>query len=478
MSTQGKPRIAVIGGGISGLAAAHRLFELSRDQRHSIDLRLVEASERLGGVIRSEARDGFLLEHGPDSMLSDKPAGLRLCERLGITNKVVGTQESFRRTYVAFAGRLHPLPEGFSLMAPTRLTPLITSKLFTLGGKLRMAQDLFRRRRRVDDESLASFVQRRLGRQALERVAQPLIGGIYTADPNTLSLAATMPRFIEMEREHGSVIRALQAQSRVSLATQSASGARWSLFLSFERGLETLVDALRERLPQQSIQCGRPVHSIRRGEETWQLDGGETFDGLILALPAPRAGRLLRAADAALAADLEAIDYASSTVVNLAYPRESIPDPLDGFGFVVPHIEGRKIIACSYNSMKYPGRAPAGFVLLRAFVGGALTAELADLDDGDLVAAVRDDLRDLLRIEEAPTFTVVSRYPDSMPQYALGHLARVDRIEQRVGTLARVEIAGNAYRGVGIPDCIASGEKAAESLFAHLAGGARPDVAA
>lgn len=465
----GEPcRVAVLGGGISGLAAAHRLFELSRDQRRPLDLRLFEASERLGGVIQTESRDGFVFEHGPDTFLSEKPPGLQLCERLGITGRLINTQEQFRRTYVAFGGALHPLPDGFSLMAPTRLTPLATSGLFTLAGKLRMALDLVLPRRQIEDESLASFVTRRLGRQALDRVAQPLVGGIYTADPATLSLAATMPRFLNLERDHGSIIRGLRAESRVSPATRQASGARWSLFLSFETGMETLVRALRERLPRNSVRCGQAIRAIRRDEHGWRLDDGESFDAVVVALPAPVAGRTLRGVDAALAADLESIRYASSTVVNLAYPREQIPHPLDGFGFVVPHVEGRRIIACSFSSMKYARRAPAGYALLRTFVGGALSAELSNLSDSETVGAVRDELRDILGVTAAPMMTVVSRYPDSMPQYEVGHLRRLERIEMRAAAQPRLALAGNAYRGVGIPDCIASGERAAETVFSQL----------
>ncbi len=462
-------RYAIIGGGVSGLAAAHRLVEISRDQRLPIDVRLYEASDRVGGVIQTEKRDGFTLERGPDSFLSEKPAGLGLCERLGITGRLIGTQEQFRRTYVAFGGELHPLPDGFSLMAPTRLAPLATSKLFTLGGKLRMALDLVLPRRFKDDESLAGFVTRRLGRQALDRVAQPLVGGIYTADPSTLSLAATMPRFINLEREHGSIIRGLRAQSTTSVATRDASGARWSLFLSFADGMETLVDVLRERLPEDCIHYGRQVRSITRTGTQWKLDGEEIFDGVIVALPAPVAGDVLREVDAPLAADLGAIRYASSAVVTLAYPREAIPHPLDGFGFVVPHVEGRNIIACSYSFLKYAGRAPVGVALLRAFVGGALRSEISRLPDNEMTAAVCSDLRDILGIVTEPTFATVARYPNAMPQYELGHLERVERIENRAAQHRDLELAGNAYRGVGIPDCIASGERAAEALLGTAA---------
>ncbi len=462
-----RPKIAILGAGISGLAAAHRLFELSRDRAQPVSISLLERSDRPGGVIRSERRDGFVIDHGPDSMLSDKPPGVGLCERLGITGRLQRTREEFRRTYVAFDGRLHPLPEGFLLMAPTRLSPLATSGLFTLSGKLRMALDLVLPSRPRDDESLASFVTRRLGREALDRVAQPMVGGIYTADPETLSLAATMPRFLDLEKDHGSIIRGLRAQSRTSAATQSASGARWSLFLGFDRGMETLVEEICGRLPSGTLQLGRTVESLVAADAGWRIDG-EAFDAVIVALPAPVAGRILRGTDAALAADLEGIAYASSAVVNLGYRRESIPNPLDGFGFVVPHVEGRRIIACSFNSMKYAGRAPSGHALLRAFVGGALRASMLERSDEEIFAAVREELRDLLSIGDPPELQTITRYPSSMPQYQLGHLARVERIESRSAAHQRLALAGNGYRGVGIPDCIDSGERAAEKIFSTL----------
>lgn len=462
------PRIAVIGAGITGLAAAYRLAELSREQRRPIELEIFDAADRCGGVIQSERKADFVIDHGPDSILSEKPAALRLCERLGISSRLVGTQEQFRRTYVAFGNALHPLPEGFSLMAPTRLTPLALSGLFSPLGKLRMALDTILPKRNVDDESLESFVTRRLGREALDRVAQPLVGGIYTADPATLSLAATMPRFLEMERKHGSIIRALREQSRTSAATREASGARYSLFVSFAEGMEVLVKSLRENLPDDAFRLGRAIKSIAPTDGGWVLDDGERYDGVVVAVPAPVASEVLQASAPEVATDLGAIRYASSAVVNLAYPRESIPHPLDGFGVVIPHVEKRDIIACSFSSMKYANRAPAGAALLRVFVGGALRAAMMDRGDDEIVATVRKELRSLLGIEKEPSFTTITRYPSSMPQYEMGHLDRVGRIERGVGALPRLEIAGNGYRGVGIPDCIASGERAAEALHATL----------
>jgi protoporphyrinogen/coproporphyrinogen III oxidase len=458
-------RIAVIGGGISGLAAAHRVVELGRAQGQPIDLRLFEASARLGGVIATERRDGCVIEAGPDSFLSEKPAALRLCERLGLVDRLVGTQADFRRTYVVRGGRLHPLPDGFLLMAPTQLWPLVTTPLFSWTGKLRMALDLLLPRRGGGDESLSEFVVRRLGRQALERVAQPLVGGIYTADPDRLSLAATMPRFLEMERAERSIILAMWRQQRAAAAGRDGSGARWSLFLSFDSGLQCLVDRLAQAMPEGVVRLAQPVRGLARTATGWQLDNGFDCDGAIVALPAHAAATLLRGADADLADELAAIPYASSATVTFAFRREEIPHPLDGFGFVVPHIERRALLAATFSSLKYPGRAPAELVLVRAFVGGALRPELVELDDAELTARVRRELADLLGVQAAPALSHIARWPRAMPQYQVGHLDRVARIGQRLATLPGLQLAGNAYTGVGIPDCIRSGEDAAEALL-------------
>jgi protoporphyrinogen/coproporphyrinogen III oxidase len=458
-------RVAVIGGGISGLAAAHRLIELGRDAAHPLEVRLFEAGPRAGGVIRTERADGFVIEAGPDSFLSEKPAALRLCERLGLTDRLVGTREEFRRTYVVRDGRLCVLPEGFLLMAPTRFWPLLTTPLFSWPGKLRMALDLVLPRGVGGDESLAAFVTRRLGREALERVAQPLVGGIYTADPEHLSLAATMPRFLEMERSARSVILAMWRQQRAAARRSSDSGARWSLFLSFDGGMQCLVDELTARLPDSTLQLGRPIAGVERlPSGAWRLDGAFECDAVVVAAPAHAAATLLRPLDAALGDELAAIPYASSATVTLAFNREDVPHPLDGFGFVVPYVERRRLLAGTFSSLKYPGRAPAGSVLVRAFVGGALQPELLDLDDDSLTAAVREELAALLGVRAAPHLTRIARWPRAMPQYQVGHIDRVARIRARAATLG-VHLAGNAYDGVGIPDCIRSGESAAEALL-------------
>jgi protoporphyrinogen/coproporphyrinogen III oxidase len=454
-------RTVVVGGGISGLAAAHRLIELGQT-----NVTLIEASPRLGGTIQTEHRDGFLIERGPDSFISEKPEAVALAKRLGLESRLIETNEKYRRSFIVRNGRLRSVPEGFQLLAPSRMWPFLTSDIFSIGGKARMAADLFLPRKSTNgtqDESLASFVRRRLGKEALERMAQPMVGGIYTADPETLSLRATLPRFLEMEREHRSLILAMLRQSQTQKS--GTSGARYSLFLSFDRGVQVLVDAL-SRI-NVDIQLNTRVESLKLADRIWTINTntGEQIkaDAVCLAVPAYIAASLL---NGSLAAKLNQIKYASTATINFAYKRSEIKHPLDGFGFVVPVIEKRSLIACTFSSVKFSGRAPEGHVLLRAFAGGALQPEIFALDELEMAARVEADLRQLLRITGKPLFTEVAKWERSMPQYEVGHLDRVDEIENEVRQIPGLALAGNSYRGAGLPDCIRSGESAAE-LFAH-----------
>jgi oxygen-dependent protoporphyrinogen oxidase len=476
-------RVVIIGGGITGLAAAHRLLERSRESGNQVKVTLLEASGQTGGIVQTREREGFLVESGPDSFISEKPAALELSKRLNLESRLIETNETYRRSFIVKQGRLLAVPEGFHLLAPSRFWPFFKSDIFSLSGKARMALELVIPRRESNgseaEESLAQFVRRRFGNEALERMAQPMVGGIYTADPERLSLRATMPRFLEMERTHGSVVRALRQASGGAARTQDTSGARYSLFLSFDRGMQVLTDALQRKIAYQdhtSIRLNTNVESLTRepaepGNDPplkWKLrtSDNETFvaDAVCLALPAYVSSRLLGELDPQLAAELSEIPYASSVTVNLAYRREDIPHPLDGFGFVVPFIEKRSLMACTFSSVKFAGRAPQGQALLRAFVGGALQPELVELSEAELVARVRADLRDLLGIEQAPLFAEVKKWEQSMPQYHVGHLERIKRIEARLASIPGLVLAGNAYSGLGIPDCIRSGETAAKAL--------------
>ncbi len=478
-------RIVIIGGGITGLAAAHRLLERSAELTRPIEILLLEATSRLGGVIHTESRAGFLLERGPDSFISEKPEAINLARRLGIDSHLIETNKENRRSFIVRKGRLRAVPEGFQLLAPSKLWPFITSDIFSLGGKARMAADLLLPRRRVngnDDESLAHFVRRRLGSEALARMAQPMVGGIYTADPEKLSLRATFPRFLDMETSHRSIILALIKGSVGS----GTSGARYSLFLSFDRGMQVLVDALEKRfldsqLPVADLQTScaartnTTVDSLTLDRSAnglfWKLKAGNeeiAADAVCLALPTHASAKLLNDVAPGLASELDAISYASTATINLAYRREDIPHRLDGFGFVVPYIEKRSLLACSFSSIKFSGRAPNDCVLLRAFVGGALQPEMFFLQDSQMVARVRSDLHDLIGVEKAPMFAEVSRWARSMPQYEIGHLGRVQRIEDELQRLRGLRVAGNAFSGAGIPDCIRSGETVANELIESL----------
>ncbi|MDQ3820609.1 MAG: protoporphyrinogen oxidase [Acidobacteriota bacterium] len=477
--------LVAVGGGISGLAAAHRLSEAGGQA--NTEIILIEAGARLGGIVRTEQRDGFLLEYGPDSFISEKPEALKLAKRIGLGPRLIETNEDNRRSFIVRCGRLYAVPEGFQLLAPSRFWPFVTSGIFSLRGKARMALDLILPRRAgangSDDESLAEFVRRRLGREALERMAQPMVGGIYTADPERLSLRATMPRFLEMEREHRSLIRAMWIKRRRQSGGEAkgTSGARYSLFLSFDEGVRVLVDALAARLERVSIRLNTKAEAISFDEASrrWKIrvNANELIgaDAVCLALPAYSSANLLRELDAQLAAELDAIPYASTATINLGYRREDIPHPLDGFGFVVPLIERRATLACTFSSVKFKGRAPEGHALLRAFAGGALQPEIFALDEEEMVARVRNDLHDLLGIEGRPLFAHVEKWPRSMAQYHLGHIERVGRIRERLDRIPGLRLAGNAYAGAGLPDCIRSGESAAEEIMEMMNGNQNPE---
>jgi oxygen-dependent protoporphyrinogen oxidase len=458
-------KLLVVGGGIAGLSAAHRAMELARERGIPLDLTLVEARERLGGSIASESTDGFLVEAGPDSFLSEKPWALALCRRLGIEDRLVRTDDRFRKVFVWHRGRLHPLPDGFQLLAPTSLLPFATSSLFSLTGKLRMGFDLVLPRGGGDDESLGAFVRRRLGAEALERVAQPLVAGIYTADPDDLSLMATMPRFLELERQARSVILGLR-RARRRAPLPGTSGARWSLFVTLVGGMEELVATLARRLPAGAAVLKQRVKALQREGPRWRVSTAEggafDVDRVILATEAHATARMLRYLNPALAVLLEEIPYASAATVSLGYRRADVPHALDGFGFVVPRTEGKALLAATFSSVKYPGRAPEGHVLIRGFLGGMLNAGMLEETDETLVRQARLELREALGIATTPVLTRLHRWPASMPQYRVGHVSRVETIERIVGGMPGLALTGSAYRGVGIADCVRSGEQAAE----------------
>lgn len=467
-------RVAIVGGGISGLAAAHRLLELDA----SLEVLLFEAQPRLGGAIETFHEGPFLLEGGADNFITDVPWALDLCRRLGLEDQLLRTNDQFRKASVIRNGQLHQIPEGFLIMAPSKIWPVLSTPILSLWGKLRLAAEYFvpKRRDAEQDESLASFAVRRFGRETFERLIQPLVGGIYTADAEKLSLKATLPRFLKMEAEHGSLIRASRSRNATKpTADQSSSGSRYSMFVALKGGMSTLSAALADRLPPGSIRLNAPVERITKlAEDRWSLSvAGEnptelTVDAVVTATPAFVAADQLSATSAELSTQLSRIPYAGAAVIALGVRRDQVEHALDGFGFVVPLAEKRHILSASFSSIKYDGRAPKDHVVVRVFIGGACQPEYLDRSDEELVSIAQEELGELIGLRGEPVVSRVHRYQRAMPQYHLGHLELVDAIDAQVEQLPGLALAGNAYRGVGIPHCVHSGELAAERILEVL----------
>lgn len=472
-------RAAIIGGGITGLAAAHRLRELNP----KIDITVFEAALRLGGVLYSERTDGFLIEHSADNFITDQPWGLDLCRRIGLAEHLQSTNEVGRRAFVVRRGKLLPVPQGFLLMAPQALGPMLTTRILSPWGKLRLALEPFVAGKKTDDdESLGSFVRRRLGREAFDRLVQPLISGIYTADPERLSMQAALPRFVQMERTHGSLIRALRRQaagaSRGSAAAAADSGARYSQFVAPQDGMSALVQALAVRLPAGAIHMGARVEQLQPlGQGRWRAtvcqgtnkknnDPLQTadYDAVCIALPAPRAAEVLSSADAELAALLGRIPYAGCVVAVVAAKRTDLTRLPGGFGVVIPEIERRRALSISFSSHKYAGRAPDDQVLIRVFLGGACHPEVDEWTDDEVVQVAQRELRELVGLRTPARVLRILRWRGAMPQYHVGHVQLVERMRTQLQRWPTLALAGNAYEGVGVPVCIHSGETAAERL--------------
>ena len=469
-STAGRPHVVVVGGGIAGLAAAHRLTRLDPP----VAITLVEAEGRPGGKILTERVDGFLIEGGPDSFLSSKPRGVGLCADLGLAEQLRGTIPRRHRAFVLHGDRLHPLPEGLTGLVPTRLGPMLRTGLLSPRGKARLALDyLLPVRRDDDDESLAAFVRRRLGTEVYERLVEPLMAGIYAGDGDRLSLAATFPQLRRGEREHGSLIKGVLAAKRQSIATGAAPPPP---FVTPAGGLGELVDALVQHLRVAGVRLGlgtpaAALSVLAEGDEPVHrviLEGGEPLeaDAVILATPAFATAELVDDVDPILAATLRAIPYVSSAIITVAFPRSGVPHPLDGHGYVIPRVTGRPILACTWTSAKWSDRAPGGAALFRVFAGRDGQEEALAGSDDDLLALARAELHATLGVTLAPVLARVQRWPRGMPQYTLGHLDRLATIERRLAALPGLVVAGNAYRGVGIPDSIAAGEAAADAAHA------------
>ena len=430
-------RVAIIGGGIAGLAAAWELH------KGGAKVTLLESRPRLGGVIVTKRDRGWLLEGGPDSFLTTKPAAVELIREVGLGDDLILSQS--RRVYVMTRGSLHPVPEGLHLTVPTRAWPLLKSGLFSWRGKLRMLSERWRRASPPEgDESLGAFVRRRFGREAFERLAEPLMAGIHLAPGDRLSLKSTFPRFAEMEREHGSLIRAMKG---------SPVAGPVSPFASLRGGVGALVERLVERMPGVEFRTGVAVRRLERGYRLVFEGGTQTADAVIVAAPAPAAADLLAFLDDGLADALRAIDYVGSATVSLGWPREAVPRELDGTGFVIPRAEAGAILACTWSSSKFEGRAPDGRVLVRCFV----PPEGLGASNSQMVDRAREVLVRALGVTAEPVFADVARWEGANPVYAVGHEQRVRAIEVRSAQWPNLFLTGAAYRGLGLPDCISDG---------------------
>ncbi len=464
-------RVAIIGGGIAGLATAFYLQEKARQAGLPLSYSLIESAPDFGGKIVTHEGDGFVVEGGPDSFITQKPAALRLCRELGLEDRLLGTNDARRKVYVLDGGRLRSLPDGVMLIVPTRFTPFALSPLISVPGKLRMGMDLFIPPRLEDgDESLADFIRRRLGQEALDKIAEPLMAGIHVADPERLSLQATFPRFIQLEQKYGSLIKGMLAQKarRAEGSRNGAGGHKLSLFMTLRGGLRELVETLVARLEGELL-LGTGVADLVRAQDGYRLhltDGRSLdADAVILATPSYVAADLVEPMHARLAAGLRAIRYVSTATVSLGFRRTEFEHPLNGFGFVVSARDKSNLMACTWTSTKFNRRAPDDYVLLRCFVGGPRNEGLVDLPDEELLGLVREELREVMGVTARPVLTRIYRWPGGNPQYDVGHLARVDQLEAMAADLPGLYFTGSAYRGVGLPDCIQQGQATAEAVL-------------
>jgi protoporphyrinogen/coproporphyrinogen III oxidase len=462
--------VAIVGGGITGLAAAYYLNKRGRDV---VDYTLIESGPAFGGKIVSAREGGFVVEGGPDSFITQKTAAIELCRELGLGDKLISTNDAARKVFVWSRGKLRQMPEGVMLIIPTKITPFLKSSLISWPGKLRMSLDAVIPPRGDDgDETLAHFVRRRLGAEALDKIAEPMIAGIYVADAENLSLKSTFPRFLDMERKYGSLLRGMMRQRRAPNGSNGRSGnshSSTSLFMTLRGGLQEMTESLVEQLKPEALLLNRSVVALTREAGSYRLtlsDGKRVrADAVVLAAPAYAAAALLREMDPSLASKLGQIRYVSTATVSLGFQRAKVKHSLEGFGFVVPRSEKRKIIACTWSSTKFNDRAPKEHVLLRAFVGGAHREDLAEQDDEAIVQMARDELREMMGIEAVPVLTRVFRWQRGNPQYEVGHGDRVAEIERLAAQHAGLYVAGAAYHGVGIPDCIQDGARAAEQIM-------------
>jgi oxygen-dependent protoporphyrinogen oxidase len=486
-------RIAIVGGGMAGLGAA-RVLEDARTADPAVDWHLYEDEQRFGGKVHTVRRDGFVVEGGPDSAIIEKHWPITMARRLGIGDRFEDSNEGIRKSFVFTRGRLHELPEGIILMVPTRMVPFALSSLMTWPGKVRMGMDLVLPRGGAargagtnGDESLGDFVRRRLGKEALARIAEPIVAGIHAGDPEQMSVRATFPMFLDMEQKHRSLILAMLKRRKARQKAAAAGGGHGgaprpeggprSYFYSFKSGLQELSDAIVASLPPERLHGGSAVKTMAScgaGSGAYELqlaDGSRVVvDAVVLATPAWASGGLLRTVAPLPAADLSSIEYVSTATASLAFRRDQVEHDLTGFGFVVPRAENRSVMATTWSSSKFPGRAPEGRVLLRSFLGRAGIEAAAQLDDAEMTKLVRAELREVMGIAAEPEFVEIFRWPRGMPQYRVGHVELVDKIEAGVAGVPGIELAGGAYHGIGIGDCLREGAAAAERALEHARG--------
>lgn len=461
-------RIVIVGGGITGLSAAHAALGRARDLGRDVAVTVLESSPRFGGILITERIAGFLLDGGPDSWVANKPQASALARELGLGGALVGTNEANRRYSIAWDGRLHAVPEGLVLGVPTKLGALARTRLFSWRGKLRMAMEPLVRARRGEaegDESIAEFARRRLGREAADRLVGPLLGGISAGDASDLSVASAFPQLVAIEREHGSLVRGMLAARRAREAARG-DGPEPSAFVSLVGGVGALVDALADRVRTAGavMRAETRVRALTRTDGAWRLeiDGGEPVaaDAVLLAIPAYAAARIADSLDEELARRLARLRSASTATVFLGYRRTDVAHPLDGSGFLVPRALGRPILAGTWVSSKWQGRAPEGHVLVRAFIGGPAAEGSLDGDDADLVALARGELLALMDLRAAPVLSRVFRFERASAQMRVGHAGDLREVRARIAASAPgVRVAGGGYDGIGIPDCIRQGQE-------------------
>jgi protoporphyrinogen/coproporphyrinogen III oxidase len=460
-------RIAIIGGGISGLAAAYAL-EKKRRSGVDIEYSLYESSPRLGGVLVTDHVEGCILEAGPDSFLTEKPWASGLCTELGLGDQLIGSNDSDRKTYIVTRGKLIEMPDGLMFMVPTKILPTVLSPLFSLKTKLRMAREWFHPPHHANgDETVASLVERHYGPEVVDLLADPLLSGVYGGDASQLSVRAVLARFADMEAKYGSLGRAMLAARRNA---PKPIGPR-PLFTSLKEGMQQLIDAIVGQLSAGSLNTGSVVQAVTRGGDSWIVSAGlqsDEFDAIVLAVPAHAAASVLRMASAELVSELSGIGYSSSVTVALGYGhqvRQSLPP---GFGFLVPRSEGKRMLAATFVHNKFPHRAPDDRALLRCFLGGARDEQILSLSQDEILSLVRRDLQQILNLSAEPLFARVFKWKAAMAQYGVGHLERLQRIETLLQKLPGLALAGNGYNGIGVPDCVRSGSEAAEKILQSL----------